>query len=302
MFSLAKKIIDIDLNEQLNFNKEKIIALKKILYKKNFFDIKNDYSIFKSMNEVLFDYTRRYPKYEKDHLVKHAHGVLAKIIKNLYIDTLHSYCDIGCGWGHFPRAAFELGASKSLGIDLSSRPAWESYTHETDGKLIFKNADITDNNFDFGRYQLVTTFAAFEHFSLPMEMLTSMAKLVADNGYLYIKFSPIYNSADGYHMYRYIHIPWYHLIFSNDACLAYYKEHQLEKKAQQNYFNQWSAFDFMSLFSSFSGLKLLSLTPLWNFGHLWFVHEFDDILPRYSSEELMISGFEVIYKKCNFEV
>ncbi|MDR1277080.1 MAG: class I SAM-dependent methyltransferase [Candidatus Accumulibacter sp.] len=296
MFNLQENIKKVNLEKLLAKNTDKIDSLKNVFGDKTRFDIYDDYDIFLKVNKIVYDDKRKYPRYEKDHLVQHAFSVLKEIRQKLFLEQIESYCDVGCGWGNFPRAAYEHGAKSSLGIDIKQRPIWEDYARGTDGRVVYKNEDISHKEHGLGKYKLVTSFAAFEHFDTPGAMLKAMSSLVEDDGYLYIKFSPIYNSSDGFHMYRHIHIPWYHLLFSESVCKRFYNENGLEELVNVNYLNKWSAFDFMVLFGNFTDLKLISLSPLWNFNHYWFSKTFPAVLPCLGIEELMISGFEVVFK------
>ena len=283
-----KKIIQ----NQMVQHRNQLNELKILLKDKNIFSIKNDYKIFCEMNQIFFDKNRKFIKYENDILLNNAKKDLNNIINKLNFGV-NSYCDIGCGCGHFPRAGYELGINKNIGIDIYRNKRWDYFS--VPHHVTYKCSDITKDISQNDKFELVTSLNAFEHFENPIKMLESISYFVEDT--LYIKFSPIYNSSDGHHMYRHIQIPWYHLIFSKQVIDMYYKNNNLESLANINYFNKWSSLDFIILFSSFKLLRLESLIPIWDRSKLWFMNEFPHILPQYSIDDLMCTGFEVIYKK-----
>lgn len=292
-FSIALEKVDV---EQQIKNKEFILdKCNSILFGKKREDISDDMDTFIALNSLLRDESRKFTVYEKSILVDSAKKYFEQILKDTSLNKLSSYCDIGCGKGQYPRAAFELGATTSLGIDIKTDDFWKEYATGTNSCLTYINCNICDTPIPKDKYQLVTSIAAFEHFSDPISMLDAMSQYVKNDGYLFIRFAPIYNCGDGYHLYRYIHIPWFHLIFSKKVWQGYCDERKI--KTDHNFFNKWSAINFMILFANFQKMKLLSLQPLWDFRYYWFAKLYPDILPPLSLEELMLSGFKVIYKK-----
>lgn len=251
----------IDIHQQIKENEVAIRSLNKILSGKFRENICSDKDIFSSLNSILYDKSRKYPVYERQSLVNSAKFKLKNILNEISFDTpLSSYCDVGCGCGQFPRAAFELGCKNSLGIDIKKRDMWEDFTQNASHNLCYNELDISNNPQNIHQYELVTSINAFEHFSNPFSMLESMSYYVKKNGYLYIEFSPIYNCTDGYHLYRNIHIPWFHLIFTENTWQSYCHERNI--KTDGNYFNRWSAINFMLLFSNFTKLLVCKTFPI----------------------------------------
>ena len=298
MFHIAQNTSEALLNNQFIYNRDRISRINILFKNRNRANSIDDYNLFNSLNSICYDTTRTFPQYEPNQRVVDSKNSLLYIIKSLRLGDFSSYCDVGCGMGYYPRAAAELNCKKSVGIDNNDSRFHKDYLHDYKGSLRFICTDISDDTHDIGKFKLVTSFAAFEHFSNPYGMLNSMAKLVEKNGYLYINFSPIYRSTDGYHMYRSIQIPWYHLFFTEKVCQKYYNDNNLIEDSKINYFNEWSALDFLVLFSNYTELRLITLQPRWNFRHLWYAKLYPHMLPPYGIEELMVGGFEVLYKKC----
>lgn len=296
MFSLAAVVDEVMLNEQLLLNKERIKQLMVLFRNKRRENFYNDYTFFENFNEIMMDDERTFPHYEPRQRVLDSKRELRQILKKLDLPAVQEYCDVGCGMGYYPRAAAELGGAKSVGIDINESGFYKGYLTGLEDTLSFVCRDVSENSQNLGKFDLVTSFSAFEHFADPPGMLKSMAQLVKKTGYLYIDFAPIYYCTDGYHLYRTIQIPWCHLLFSEKLCDEFY--YNKINKTNRNYFNKWSAFDFLMLFSTFYDLKLVSLQIHWKLHHLWFAKMFPSMLPPYGLEELMVGGFEVIYKKC----
>ena len=290
------------LTDSLNANSDRINELNKILKNKNYDDIRNDYNIFKEMNNICFDKSRTYIIAEKNILLDNAKKDLHNILEKLHLNSLKSFVDIGCGYGQYPRASYELGVQKNIGIDIKSNKMWDDYTIK--GKCDYLKINICELA-KYERFSLVTSFNAFEHFLEPELMLEAMSRFVED--FLYIRFYPIWNDTDGHHMYRKIHVPWWHLIFSDTVVKEYCEKNNIELNKNifsqktvdfnTNMFNKWHAINYFIMFTKFNKLKLKNIDTHFSHRHIWFLHKFRNVLPKISNEELLLEGFEVIYQR-----
>ncbi|MDR1922171.1 MAG: class I SAM-dependent methyltransferase [Candidatus Adiutrix sp.] len=299
MFLLKEALKKKPSSEQLKSNAARLPDLKRLLKGRSFAEVRDDYDVLARLNELMGGFTESWPKADPAAMVESAKGELRFAVEVKKVELFKSFCDVGCGSGYFARAAFEMGCDFSCGLDIQPHPAWESFLEGADGRLKYLTTDISAARHE-RKYEMVTSFSAFEHFKNPPLMLKAMSELAADGGYLYLNFSPIYNAADGLHMAPLIRIPWHHLIFSRQALARYYKDFGLEASLQwaEEWLNKWSAVDFMNMFSNFNEMRLISLQPFWNLNYYWFARLFPDILPPWIGlEELLINGFRVVYKK-----
>lgn len=280
--SLREKL----LQKQENENHNLIQKIQKLLKENLHFDM----SFFEELNFIMKEKYRVFPHYDLEKRVIESKQVLMDIEQKLKL-KVDNYLDLGCGHGFFPRAAFEMG-KMSYGVDIESYAAWERYSENTNGRLQFLQCDFVTHKFH-QLFQLITSFAAFEHFDKPDLILGSVAEKLKPQGVFYAKFSPIYNSCDGMHLYRDIAIPWYHLLFNESVILEFEKKYNIKKIG---YLNKWSAIDYLLLFSSEKSLRLVEVRPIWDFQFLWFAKLFEAYF-HHSFEELMCRGFEVIYQK-----
>lgn len=297
MHGINQQISEAFLNTQLLQNRDRIKSLNALLRGKNRSSIADDMVLFEKFNEIAFEHQRVFPYYHPQERVVESKDSLATILTRIGKKTLRSYCDVGCGMGFYPRAAFEMGCPSCLGIDIIENEQWGRYAETTAGKLRYMRADISSADHFEERYELVTSFAAFEHFADPPGMLRALSGLVQKGGYLYLIFGPIYYSTDGHHMYRDIQIPWYHLLFTEKICNQYPAEESKSLDIDKLYFNKWSAYDYLMMFTNFTDMRILKINTLWNLHHYWFSKMFPQFLPQYGIEELMIGGFEVFLYK-----
>ncbi|UQZ91354.1 hypothetical protein C4J81_18840 (plasmid) [Deltaproteobacteria bacterium Smac51] len=294
------------LSAQLRENAALLLPLKKLLRGRDFQSIRGDYDLFRRLNEMMGGGAAE-PAAAPDlgRIVDTAKGELNFAINVKKVKPFKTFCEVGCGLGAFPRAAFEMGCELSHGLDLRPYPQWEDFRRDANSRLEFFVRDIGEKKEETPglQYDLVTSFSAFEHFKNPPQMLAAMAALVAEGGFLYANFSPIFNAPFGYHTSDVrvaIRVPWHHLIFSRRVLRRYYDEHDMCNliKSNDEWLNRWSALDFMNMFANFTGLRLMSLQPFWDLRFYWFARLFPQILPPgLGLEELIINGFRVIYRR-----
>ena len=270
-----------------------ITAFRDLLNRAGGGNIKDNPEILIRGNEIFFDKRRTFPNYQKDILLNDKKILLSNIVQPEKMKEVKSYCDVGCGHGACPKIFSDFGCKRSVGIDIQEHKYWSEFVEGTDN-LEYICKDISKEQPE-EKFQLVTSYSAFEHFDNPPLMLKSMMNMVEPGGYLYILFSPIWNSTDGHHNYRQIQFPWYHLIFSDEVineCHA-----RLSVPETGIGFNKWSAFDFMNLFLGAREMRIVHFQTLFNFRHFYFAVNFRELLSQYTLEELMTSGFEIAYQK-----
>ncbi len=290
METITDRIINYDIQKSLNEHSSQITNFKALLEK--YGSDWNNVDLLDEGNKLFFDNNRRFYEYDKQAIEKRAESRLGSIKKRFpNISFLGSYCDIGCGHGENPRMAVNYGFSKSVGIDIV--PQWEEYYTNEIPNLEFIQMDISKDEY-YGKFDFATSFAAFEHFEDPEKMLDKMVEMILEGGYLYIEFSPIWRSTDGHHMYRLIQFPYYHLIFSDDVIEAYYNRINFKERY---YFNKWTALDFMSLFLNVKNMQIVHYEPFFEMKDLYFIKTFPMFFEGFSTEELIISGFRLLYKK-----
>lgn len=293
MFYFNNMIKKLDIVKESQQQQASIENFRNLIHGLSLTEIKNNIDILTEGNKIFFDKTRKFMNYNSYALLKHGRWEIQFFLKYLSLDEFDSFCDIGCGHGQLAKAASERGFKKVLGIDIKENDRWNEYIKGTKN-LTYKKMDILKDSMD-EKFQVVTSIAAFEHFEHPELMLNKMSNFVKNGGYLFIHFAPIWRSTNGHHLYRHIQFPWYHLIFSDDVRMEYYKKFNIDYSV--HYFNKWSADDFMIMFLQNKELSPVTFEPMYEFRHFSFAQEFLWLFPGYSLEDLMMSGFTIVYKK-----
>lgn len=284
--------------------KDKITVLKKI--EQSFSP--DSYEQLLEMMFVLHEPGRQYPSYDKDVRLAHATAQIKSIFAITGRNTYSSMIDVGCGMGHVPCAANALGIPNCVGIDIMANDTWAYYQQRAkdENSLEYNVLDLCKELYE-RKFQLITSYAAFEHFSNPRDMLEIMLNMLEPGGHLFIHFEPIWNSKDGHHLYRINQTPWFHLLFSQDILHTFYKDHQIKYEAISkdsqheiiggNYFNKYSALDWYTLFCTpRKNSRLIHITPIIRNDYDWFLEIFGKHLPL-PILELKHQGFISVFEK-----
>ena len=118
--------------------------------------------------------------------------------------------DYGCGDGFQAVAMAMAGAKEVVGVDLSPRRLEFA-------RALAKEAGVTNVSFTDvpeGKFDMVTTLNAVEHFPRPEENLLQMSDALVPGGKIYATFGPPWAAPFGSHMYFFVKFPWVNLIFS----------------------------------------------------------------------------------------
>jgi SAM-dependent methyltransferase len=73
--------------------------------------------------------------------------------------------------------------------------------------------DATRLPFAPSAFDLIFSFASFEHFCDPQAVLREAARILSPGGWLYLQFGPIATAPYGLHAYRSIPVPYVHILF-----------------------------------------------------------------------------------------
>lgn len=286
-----------ELQEKIKFDYESHLDVAKEISDlfANCSNFSNDYVFFCELNQLCksfspyaaraqegFDITQKFAEDENK---------LQSLMKRLPTVEKGIYCDVGCGAGGCVVAAEKIGFEKALGIEIAER--WKE-THdslESERVSFYSTLDESPS-----KYDLITSYSAFEHFEYPQFMLSNILSKLNKGGVFYTCFSPIYNSDDGTHMYPYIYIPWYQHLFSENIISRFIRENDLEMASKINYLNKWSALDWFLLFTTTKQSELKRIHPFWKEKNLFFLDIISPYL-RLPVEEYLFRGFEVIYQK-----
>lgn len=126
--------------------------------------------------------------------------------------------DYGCGGGDQTVALARYGANYAVGLDIMEH----SYSQNAEmvakeGLSVAFKSKITEE--ERGRFDIVISMNAFEHFHDPDAELDRMIGLLKPGGLLYIAFGPLWYAPWGVHNMFFVRIPWANILFSDQSIL-----------------------------------------------------------------------------------
>ena len=145
------------------------------------------------------------------------------------VDDNLCYLDIGCGTGELTIALAEIGCKNITGVDFTPRNIATATLYAKQLQVHHCVKFICQDIYNWTpphQYDVVLSFAAFEHIDNPKLLLQKMATLVTSNGIAVLVFGPLFHSPFGDHMWGFfrIPIPWRGVIFSEKAILRLRRE------------------------------------------------------------------------------
>ena len=130
-----------------------------------------------------------------------------------------SVLDFGCGHGALCVEIAQSGAKIVNGIDLEdellkfANDNLEINHQNLKNKIKFQKLDILENKIE-QKFDLIVSKDTFEHTLNLRAVLKKMYSLLNVGGRAYIGFGPLYNFYNGDHGRTNMHLPWFHLLFS----------------------------------------------------------------------------------------
>ena len=129
--------------------------------------------------------------------------------------------DYGCGHGWQAVAIKKAGARRVVGVDISeARLAHGRALAEREGcsqdVAFYRNLPEELS----GRFDIVLSLSAFEHFADPAGELQAMKAAVRSGGAVVISFAEPWLSPHGSHMVHFTKLPWANVLFSERTVMS----------------------------------------------------------------------------------
>lgn len=130
--------------------------------------------------------------------------------------------DFGCGGGWQAAALARDGAAFVLGVDTSPRAL-------ASAEALRRRLGISRERLAFaaalppqarGRFDVVVSQNAMEHFPDPVAVLREMRAALAPDGRMLVTFGPPWLAPSGSHMHFFTRVPWVNLIFSERTVMS----------------------------------------------------------------------------------
>lgn len=237
--------------------------------------------------------------------------------------------EVGCSYGDICRQLAREPIRKIIGIDLVLTKDFyfdQLDTHASkdgfhEGELIrekyeLREMDVRKTDFKSGMFDLVISDAAVEHIDGFGQALREIHRVLKPGGLLFARWGPIWSAVDGHHFFHWFKDlrvfgnreyhplgipPWGHLRMSRQEMFDYIRKFKGEEVAafaceriyDAGFLNRLVPEEYISFIreSPFEIVKLERLNgPAPD-------PEVLKALPRFSSEDLQTSGFEMLLRK-----
>jgi len=192
--------------------------------------------------------------------------------------------------------ALQLSKKNTTAIDIQAEGFDQRGKSSGVSFLKMNAADLQfhDKTFDF-----VFSYAAFEHFEEPENVLKEAIRVTKSGGYIYFNFGPLYMSPFGLHVYRSIPVPYCQVLFSPDVITDFAEKKNINPPNYKS-LNNWSLTEYRNLWDRYSQkLHLEKYYEHINVSHL-------DLIAKYPScfksktdcfDDLTVAEIEVLFIK-----
>ena len=162
-------------------------------------------------------------RYDPDGLVLRAEKNVERIRRWIDLKGVRSALEIGC-WGGMVAARVRRDVERCYALDLSRR-GFDARARAAG--VDFVQADATHFPFESRAFDLVFSFAAFEHFPEPARVMQEIARVLRPGGFFHLEFGPIATAPYGLHAYRDIPVPYLQILFDGADLRRYTRERGL---------------------------------------------------------------------------
>jgi ubiquinone/menaquinone biosynthesis C-methylase UbiE len=156
-------------------------------------------------------------RYDPDGLKQRAHEKILKLQDRIPLKQCQDCLELGCWDGLVSTTLAQMG-KRSYGIDIrsegfaaTSRAAGVRFLQGDARQLPMKEASI----------DLVHSFASFEHFPNPDQVLAEIWRVLRPGGYFFVSFGPVFTAPFGLHAYREVWVPYCQYLFEPEDLKRY---------------------------------------------------------------------------------
>ena len=224
--------------------------------------------------------------------------------------------DLGAGTGESLIFAKNFGIAKATGLDYSAKK-FNNFI-KNNQRLInpsnleiinYVEADASKQIFKNNSFDLIVTNSSFEHFENPTSVLKNMWQMCKSDGYIHIRFRPLFYSPRGAHRYGYTGIPYIQNLYSNHVVYEFFynflkiphrnNRYTGEKISPTDVYpemNKWKCKQFEEHFTKNNDWQVIKYEKIYEKSFKWFVKIFPERFSQFSDEDLFICGLNVVLK------
>jgi SAM-dependent methyltransferase len=202
--------------------------------------------------------------------------------------------ELGCGHGWLIASLPETAkAARAIGADVESHTTWHQHG---DSRVTFIEGDLSRENLVAPEsVDVVISRVTFEHITRPLQMIQAVFDVLRFGGKLWVRTN-LYRGRNASHRYREVFFPWPHLLFENEVCEAFYREHHGVENRRFSWVNGMTIAHYLQAFRD-TGFDIsythCHTTPL----DLEFYLRFVEKLGRYPALDLETDFLTLLLEK-----
>lgn len=242
-----------------------------------------DLELFEALNAEYVDkpLQPRAPSYVASELKARGNSRVRNLAKIINLSEKR-VLEIGCGRGEVLASLTTDYGCRCVGVDVSSYDEWDRHS---EGGTVFLKADLTQDATALAKekFDLVVSYAAWEHIVHPYSMLVRAYELLESGGEMYFTAN-LHRGPKASHRYREVFFPWPHLLFQDDVFEQFYLKHTGTVR-RASWVNHLTAAHYL-LYFEIIGFQRVSInyqkTPI----DENFYSRFEDVFSRYPRFDL----------------
>jgi SAM-dependent methyltransferase len=229
--------------------------------------------------------------YDQETLLRRGEERAATLLP--HVSGRGAFLEIGANDGMVLRAVAAEG-HLAIGVDIE---AGNLDARARSAGVHFIRTDATQLCFADESFDVVFTFATFEHLPDPESTFAEIARVLRKGGVAYIDFAGLGWSPHGAHMYKTFGVPYITALFTRETIDRYVAAHQLDYFFP--YVNNWPIERYRSLFERYeSRMERLSYRESKNRFHFSFLRRFMPHVRRAPSfDSLLVDHVEGVFRK-----
>jgi cyclopropane fatty-acyl-phospholipid synthase-like methyltransferase len=189
--------------------------------------------------------------------------------------------EIGSGRGHICRRLADHYGCDVVGVDIKAYDQWDDLRGpDVDLRIHDVSAD---DNAALGTFDLILSFAVWEHVEHPYAALQGVKELLAPDGRAYI-YANLYRGPKASHRYREVYFPWPHLLFTDEVFEEFYL-HTIGHRRRSAWVNKLTAAHYTWYFDELDLVPEQLLYSQDTFDAAFYAR-FEDVLGRYPRFDL----------------
>lgn len=203
--------------------------------------------------------------------------------------------ELGC-WDGMVSGFLQQQGMQTTAVDLRDE-GWHPQAKAAGVNFQTMNAEALE--FEDESFDLVFSYASFEHFHRADLVMKEAMRVLKKGGYFYLSFGPLYMAPTGLHAGLSVKVPYCQLLWKEETIHAYTDKHGLDK-LDYAHVNGWTLQQYRDLWNSYSDqTNLIRYHEIPNLRHLYLINKYPACFRSKTDffDNLITSSIIVLFQK-----